>query len=112
MINHIPHPLNDIDADIGAYISSNPDNDYSHVIRKDRRLEITHYLSDIPNGLFSWYPFENTANVLVIGGQFGSFLRSISRRCNKVVVVERDGYRAHFIKKRMDNHKNIIVDNS
>ncbi|WP_243122244.1 adenylyltransferase/cytidyltransferase family protein [Clostridium thermarum] len=111
MINNISHPLNEIDAAIGTYISSHPDNNYIDVIRKDKRLDISRYLSDIPNGLFAWYPFENTAELLVIGGHFGAFLMSISRRCKKVVVVEKDGYRAHFLKQRMNNIKNISVYN-
>lgn len=111
-MNHIPRPLNNIDADVGAYINSYPDNDYTEVIKKDKRLEISRYLSDMPNGLFAWYPFENSADTLVIGGQFGAFLDSISRRCKQVVVVEKDSYRAYFTKERMKNSKNIIIDNS
>lgn len=111
-MKHITNPLNDIDADIGAYINSYPNNDYTEVIKKNKRLEISRYLSDMPNGLFAWYPFENSADVLVIGGQFGAFLDSISRRCKKVVVVEKDGYRAYFTKVRMKNSKNIIIINS
>jgi cytidyltransferase-like protein len=108
----IPYPLNDIDADIGTYISRHSDNNYMDVIRKDTRLEISRYLSDIPNGLFAWYPFENNAEVLVVGGQFGAFLNSISRRCKNVVVVEKDEYRAHFTNKRFSNAKNVTVYNS
>ncbi|MEK3682272.1 adenylyltransferase/cytidyltransferase family protein [Paenibacillus sp. FSL R10-2736] len=112
MINDIPHPLNEIDADIGAYINSRTDKNFIDVIRKDKRLEIARYLSDIPNGLFAWYPFESTSKVLVIGGFFGAFLTSICRRCENTVIVEKDGYRAHFLKKRMNNVKNLSVINS
>ena len=108
-MNGFPCPSSAIDADIGKYISMHVDNNYIDVIRKDTRLEISRYLSDIPNGLFAWYPFENTADILLVGGQFGAFLGTISRRCKNVVVVEKDGYRAHFTKKRFCNVKNINV---
>jgi len=110
-MNDIQYPLNSIDADIGTYISTHPDNNYMDVLKKDHRLEISRYLSDIPNALFAWYPFESTAEVLVIGGQFGAFLSSISRRCRRVVVLEQDGYRACFTQNRFSNAKNVIVHN-
>lgn len=112
MMNDFPHPSNEIDADIGAYINSCPDNNFIEVIKRDKRLEVARCLSDIPNGLFAWYPFENTSNVLVVGGFFGAFLMSICRRCKSVVVAEKDGYRAHFLKKRMIHAKNVSVINS
>lgn len=110
MINGIPHPLNEIDAAIGSYIHSRPDNNFIDIIRKDKRLEVSRYLSDIPNGLFAWYPFESTSKTLVIGGCFGAFLKSICRRCANTVVVEKDGFRAHCLKKRMNhvNHLSVI----
>ncbi|WP_308723303.1 adenylyltransferase/cytidyltransferase family protein [Paenibacillus polysaccharolyticus] len=109
MINGIPHPLNEIDADIGAYIHSNPDNNFVDVIRKDQRLEVARYLSDIPNSLFAWYPFESTSNVLVVGGSFGAFLTNICRRTQNTIVVEKDGYRAYFLQKRMKDIMNLSV---
>lgn len=112
MTNGIPHPLNEIDADIGAYIHSHPDNNFIDVIRKDQRLEVSRYLSDIPNSLFAWYPFESTSNVLVIGGSFGAFLMSICRRTQNNIVVEKDGYRAHFLQKRMKDVNNLSVIHS
>jgi len=112
MVQYILNPSNEIDADIGAYIDSCPDNNFTNIIKRDNRWEVSYYLSDIPNGLFAWYPFESTAEVLVIGGLFGAFLMSISRRCKNVMVVEKDGYRAHFLKKRMTHIKNVSVINS
>ncbi len=52
-MNDIQYPLNSIDADIGTYISTHPDNNYMDVLKKDHRLEISRYLSDIPNALFA-----------------------------------------------------------
>ena len=73
-MKYFPNPLNNIDTDIGAYINSHPDNNYIDIIKRDKRLEIARYLSDMSNGMFAWYPFENTADVLVVGGQFEPFL--------------------------------------
>jgi len=111
-MKYFPNPLNNIDTDIGAYINSHPDNNYIDIIKRDKRLEIARYLSDMSNGMFAGYPFENTADVLVVGGQFGAFFNSISRRCKQLVVLEKDGYRAYFTKNRMKELKNIIVYNS
>ena len=71
-------PVCEMDQVIGEYIENHEKNEFSDVLSKDERLEAAFYLSELPNGLFGWYPFEKSGKVLQIGSWFGG-ARPISR---------------------------------
>ena len=83
-----------IDKMIGEYIECYGRDKFSDVISQDERLEVAYYLSELPNGLLGWYPFQKDGNVLQIGSWFGAFTEMLCSRCRTVTVVEADSYRA------------------
>ena len=94
-------PVCEMDQVIGEYIENHEKNEFSDILSKDERLEAAFYLSELPNGLFGWYPFEKSGKVLQIGSWFGAFTEMLCSRCQTVTVVEPDPYRAHMTGKRL-----------
>ena len=104
-------PASKMDQVIGGYISDCRRNDFSDILSGDERLEVASYLSELPNGLLGWYPFDGKSAILQIGSWFGAFTEMLSLRCNKITVVESDPYRAVMTKTRLQKLGNLEVVN-
>lgn len=100
-----------IDRVIGTYISEYRQNDFDNILSKDERLEAASYLSELPNGLLGWYPFQADSTILQIGSLFGAFTEMLSSRCKRITVVENDSYRARMTKIRLEKLDNLEVVN-
>ncbi len=98
-----------IDQIIGEYIECYGRDKYSDVISQDERLEVAYYLSELPNGLLGWYPFQKDGNVLQIGSWFGAFTEMLCSRCRTVTVVEADSYRAARTGTRLRGIPNLEI---
>ena len=62
-----------MDQMIGDYIEGHSVNDFSDSFMENERLEVASYLSELPNGLLGWYPFETGGRILQIGSWFGAY---------------------------------------
>jgi cytidyltransferase-like protein len=104
-------PASSLDAEIGEYILSNPNGDFSEVITRDLRWQVFYHLSNQPTGILSWYPFHNHSSLLQIGGGFGVHSGILCDRCGSVTVLEADAYRAESIRTRWIEKSNLKVLN-
>lgn len=102
-------PRNGSDYKIGSYILSTDIPEYSEILKKDKYLDTARFLGGAANGLFSWFPFINDMNVLVVGSLFGAFVDNIARRCKSVTIAEPDNYRAYCTSHRLKSLENVIV---
>lgn len=100
---------NKIDKVIGEYIELQLSSDFSNILSKDERLEVTFYLSELANGLFGWYPFQEGCRILQVGSWFGAFTELLCSRSDQIVVIEEDAYRAHMTEKRLGYLNNLNV---
>ncbi len=98
-----------IDKMIGEYIECYGRDKFSDVISQDERLEVAYYLSELPNGLLGWYPFQKDGNVLQIGSWFGAFTEMLCSRCRTVTIVEADSYRAARTGTRLRGIPNLEI---
>lgn len=102
-------PVCEMDKVIGEYIENHEKNEFSDVLSEDERLEAAFYLSELPNGLLGWYPFDGSGKVLQIGSWFGAFTEMLCSRCQAVTVVEADPYRAYMTGKRLKELKDLEI---
>lgn len=102
-------PMSRMDRVIGEYILCHEKNEFHDVLSEDERLEVAYYLSELPNGLLGWYPFDRAGRVLQIGSWFGAFTEMLCSRCKDVTVVEADPYRAHMTGIRLKACANLKV---
>lgn len=100
-----------LDADIGQYILSNIDGDFSAVVKNDNRWQVLYHLDIQSIGLLCWYPFRKNSALLQIGGGFGNLTGMLCDKCGFVTVLEHDGYRAECIRRRWNTKSNLRVVN-
>ena len=102
-------PVSKMDQIIGNYIANHERNEFQDVLSEDERLEVAFYLSELPNGLLGWYPFEKSGKVLQIGSWFGAFTEMLCSRCRDVTIVEADPYRAYMTGIRLKEVNNLTI---
>ncbi|NLL38519.1 MAG: hypothetical protein GX254_02875 [Clostridiales bacterium] len=98
-----------LDADIGQYILSNTDGDFSAIVKKDYRWQVLYHLDVQSTGLLCWYPFRKNSSLLQIGGGFGNLTGMLCDKCEFVTVLEHDDYRAYCIRRRWNTKTNLRV---
>ena len=59
------------DRIIYSYLESEAKDYYDDFIADDPNFQVWYQLSSLRTGLLSWYPFQETAEVLEIGAGFG-----------------------------------------
>ncbi len=102
-------PCSKMDQMIGDYIEGHSVNDFSDSFMENERLEVASYLSELPNGLLGWYPFETGGRILQIGSWFGAYSEMLAARCMELTILEPDPYRAHMTGKRLKAIKNLRI---
>lgn len=83
---------------------------YDHVISSEE-WPVFQELTSLRENLLSWYPFENGAKVLECAEGFGALTGILSQKCEKVVVVAENLFKAECIRKRYVDCSNIDVLN-
>lgn len=101
--------MNDVEKDIIRYIENNENEDYSEVLKSDKRWEVFYHLSPTRAAIVDWYDFEKDAEVLEVGGGFGAITGRLCDKVRNVTVSEKREYRAKAIKKRYSRRKNLLV---
>ncbi|MCI8949034.1 MAG: hypothetical protein HFG49_03195 [Lachnospiraceae bacterium] len=102
-------PCSNTDAMIGDYIEGHFTNNFSDSLAETEGLETVSYLSELPNGLLGWYPFEAGGRILQIGSWFGVYGEMLAGRCRELTILEADPYRAYMTDKRLKAFPNIRV---
>lgn len=96
-----------VEKDILQYLENV--EDYSEVLRKDKRYPIAYHLSDVRENILSWYQFKDHSCVLEVGAGFGAITGALSDRASKVVCVELSKRRAMGLAQRHKHRTNIEV---
>ena len=97
------------DRIIYSYLESEAKDYYDDFIADDPNFQVWYQLSSLRTGLLSWYPFQETAEVLEIGAGFGALTGLLCDRCAHVTATERSGFRASAIAKRWNTRENLDV---
>lgn len=96
-------------------LMKNHDNhdDYSEILNKDDRWPILYHLSPIRQNILNWYPFEENASCLEIGGGCGAITGVLCQNLSKVTVVELSKRRAsiNYERHKTYSHLEIMVGN-
>ncbi len=76
-----------------------------------KEMRLYPYFSVMSLSVFSWYPFKEDAEVLLIGSSFGSFSGNIAERVKVLDILEPLKLRADAICKRLEHLENVQVIN-
>lgn len=101
----IPEMIRVIDGHIRAIGRENCDT----AILEDPRGEVGFHLASERKTTVSWYPFEDNARILEVGGDFGAITGALCDKAAHVVVTERSLFRAQSLAYRYRNRKNLEV---
>lgn len=97
------------DKKILEYIRQKYPEDYDAILKEDESWSVQLRLSPMRASLLEWYPFEEDANVLEVGGAFGELTHVLCEKCTRVLSVERDFIRVQAIRSRCRNNRNLTV---
>ena len=88
-------------------------NDYETILANDARWPILYHLSPIRQNIINWYPFNENASCLEIGGGCGAITGALCESLTAVKVVELSKRRAtiNFERHKDYNNLEIIVGN-
>lgn len=98
-----------VNQDIDAYIHHAESEDFSEIIRQDNRFLVFYHLSQMRTSILNWYEFDENADVLEIGGEFGALTGMLCDRCRHVTTVEYGLFKAQAIVKRYKHRENLDV---
>jgi len=101
----------DIENTIFDIVKSN--TDFTDILSKSSDWAIIYHLSPIRQNLLNWYDFDNSANLLEIGGGCGALTGLFVNKLQKVTAIELSKRRAEIIYHRYKEYNNleIIVGN-
>ena len=69
--------------------------------------KVAAYMSEMGSGLFAWYPFESTANVLQLSGWFGVHGLCLCNKVKSWTIIEQDEEDYKITNQRVDEIANI-----
>lgn len=92
-----------------AYISKYGDIAYDTVIAEETDWQVFYNLSDLRQGILSWYDFPANASVLESGAGFGALTGLLCRRCARVTATDRSPFRARAVARRYEHADNLQV---
>lgn len=101
--------IQEVDIDIRNYIINHHSGDFDEIIAEDTRWEVFYHLSSMRSSLFNWYDFEEGAELLEVGGGFGSLTGVFCDRCKYVTTVEPSAFHADSIYDRHHNRDNLDI---
>ena len=84
------------------------DGEYENAL-KDASWEVYRELSPLRECVLNWYPFDKQRDFLVISSGYGALVGLFCRKGRRVVVLEESSRRAHYIRERYRNEKNLTV---
>ena len=82
---------------------------YEDILAKDNRWPILYHLSPIRQNIINWYPFEENASCLEIGGGCGAITGALCRSLKRVTVVELSKRRSLINLERHKNFDNLEI---
>lgn len=92
-----------------AYISQYGDIAYDAVVAEETDWQVFQNLSELRQGLLSWYDFPSKARVLEIGAGFGALTGLLCRKCDHVTATDRSLFRAQAVALRYKYTDNLEV---
>ncbi|RUM74946.1 MAG: SAM-dependent methyltransferase [Sulfurovum sp.] len=101
----------DIENELFDIVKNN--QNYDEIIAKDTRWPILYHLSPIRQNIINWYPFQENATCLEIGGGCGAITGALCQNLKEVKVVELSKRRSQINLERHKHFDNleIIVGN-
>jgi len=93
----------------GEYTSKYEDGKYDEVFKTDLRWPVFYHLSKIRQNIISWYPIENTAEVLEIGSGIGAITGAICNKAKSVTCVELSKRRSMCNSNRNKDKNNLEI---
>lgn len=83
--------------------------EYDSILSKESRWAILYHLSPIRQNIINWYPFEEGANCLEIGGGCGAITGALCEKLESVKVVELSKRRALINHTRHQKYDNLEI---
>ncbi len=101
----------DIEDELLSIVQNN--EDYDEVLAKESRWAILYHLSPIRQNIINWYPFEDGASCLEIGGGCGAITGALCDKLGSVSVVELSKRRAmiNYTRHKERDNLEIVVGN-
>lgn len=104
---HKKDPLQDMR--ILNYLQENRPEEYGAILSEDDSWKVQYHLSPMRTSLINWYPFEDDADVLEVGGAFGELTHILCQKCAHVTSVEREPVRVRGLIQRCQQYSNLEV---
>lgn len=94
---------------IRAYIEANPSGDFDAALEQETDWDVIYQLSSLRTGLFLWYDFGKSAEILEIGAGFGALTGTLCGRGGHVTATERSLFRARLLAERYKYIENLDI---
>ena len=70
--------------DIELYIKGYKQENYSQILKKDKRTNIVNIFSEMRANIIKWYPFKENGELLEIGANYGEVTQGLVKKLKEV----------------------------
>lgn len=95
--------------DIINYINNIPKEDYTEILKKDKRTAIYNIFSQVRTNIIKWYEFKENSKILEIGANYGEITGELLNTGNNVTSVEFSKCKAEAISIRHNEKQNLEI---
>lgn len=101
--------VNETNRVINGYIKAIGQENCNQAIMYDNRDAVAYHLGSERGSSVAWYPFEEEAVILEVGGDFGAVTGTLCDAASKVVVTESSLFKANSISMRYSTRQNLKI---
>lgn len=94
---------------IENYINQFNETEYEKKMKNQIKTKNLRHLTTISQNILNWYPFEEDASILEIGGNFGELTGLLCKKAKKVITIENNIKKAKAIAKRNEKVENLEI---
>ncbi|MCI8362379.1 MAG: methyltransferase domain-containing protein [Clostridia bacterium] len=95
--------------DIELYIKGYKQEDYSQILKKDKRTNIVNIFSEMRANIIKWYPFKENGELLEIGANYGEVTQGLVKKLKEVTAIEFSKTKVSCIQKRLKDYNNLKI---
>lgn len=95
--------------DIELYIKGYKQENYSQILKKDKRTNIVNIFSEMRANIIKWYPFKENGELLEIGANYGEVTQGLVKKLKEVTAIEFSKTKVSCIQKRLKDYNNLKI---
>lgn len=95
--------------DIELYIKGYKQEDYSQILKKDKRTNIVNIFSEMRANIIKWYAFKENGELLEIGANYGEVTQGLVKKLKEVTAIEFSKTKVSCIQKRLKDYNNLKI---